>query len=80
MYSYLKFGGIVQTLLTKTDYTELSDSNLIETDALHLTNKLYSQFLFEPQVMKRISSNKNGESIPDEIIERIIQGSLLNDK
>ncbi|CAF0898385.1 unnamed protein product [Brachionus calyciflorus] len=70
-----EFGGVIQTLLTKTSFTELSDKSLIETDALNLTNKLFNRLIYVPQIMKLISTNKNGDSLPNEFLERITKAN-----
>lgn len=69
---FSEFGKCVQILLTKTDYTELSDHNSVETDAYGLTSKLYSKFLYEQEVMKLISAHqKTGDVLPTEQLARL---------
>lgn len=71
---FAEFGKCVQILLTKTSYTELSDHNSIETDAFGLVSKLYSKFLYTPEVARLISANQSGASLPVEMLERLKAG------
>jgi len=66
-----KFGKCVQILLTRTDYTELSDHTSIETDAFGIVSKLYSKFLYTPWVMSLISGHQNGDTLPPEMLQRL---------
>lgn len=77
---FSEFGKCVQILLTKTNYTELSDHNSIETDAFGLSSKLYSKFLYTPEMMNLISSHQQtGDTLPVDMIERLKNGqSNLN--
>lgn len=64
----IKFGGVIQTLLTKTDYTETSDRFMIETDAANLNNHLFRRLVYVPQVINLISA----KPMPQELLTRLI--------
>jgi oligopeptidase A len=70
-----KFGKVIQTLLTQTQYTDLSDCNSVESDAFGLSQKLFDRLLYVPEVMNLISAHKNtGEPLPIDMLERLKQG------
>jgi oligopeptidase A len=67
---FTEFGNVLQILTTDTPFTQLSDRNSIEFDSFYLTPMLFEKFLFQPEVMKLISSNKsNGSSLTDNLFQ-----------
>lgn len=62
----------MQTLLTNTKYTEYSDPNTVELDALEVSNKLFQKLAFVPEVIKLVSAHTNtGESLPVDLLTRL---------
>jgi len=73
---FSEFGKVIQTLLTQTQYTDLSDCNSVESDAFGLSQKLFDRLLYVPEVMNLISAHKNtGEPLPIDMLERLKQGN-----
>jgi len=69
-----KFGKALQTLMAKTNYTETSDQNSIESDAANLTSKLFERFAHVPQILNMVSAHLNdGKPVPTELFERIVK-------
>lgn len=73
-----KFGGITQSLLTSTNFTDTSDKNSIELDAANLNNQLFEKFVYMPEIIKLISAHVNtGDPLPKEIITGLKNGLLI---
>ena len=76
MNLFQKFGKVIQTLLTQTEFVETSDYNSVENDAFGLSQKLFERLLYVPEVMNMISAHKNtGEPLPTDILSRLKQGN-----
>ena len=76
-YGEIQFGKVIQTLLTKTPFTELSDYNSVECDAFGLSQKLFDRLLYVPEIMNLISAHKNtGEPMPTDMLNRLKHGKL----
>ena len=75
-YFRCQFAKCVQILLTKTSFTELSDHSSVETDVSGVISKLYSKFLFKPEVMSMISAHqKTGDQMPKDMLSRLKQSN-----
>ncbi len=67
----------MQILLAKTNYTDLSDPSMIETDMFGITSKIFEKILYQPVIMNLISANQNtGEPMPAEMLQRLKDGKL----
>ena len=77
-FACIKFGGVIQILLTSTQYTDTSDQNSVEIDAVNLNNQLFERFVYMPEVIKMVSANvTTGEALPGEILQ-LLKGSNAN--
>ena len=69
---------MIQTLLTQTPFTDLSDYNSVESDAFGLSQKVFDRLLYVPEVMNLISAHKNtGEPMPIDMLKRLKQGKIF---
>jgi len=60
--------------MAKTNYTETSDQNSIESDAANLTAKLFERFAHVPQILGMVSAHLNdGKPVPLELSERLVK-------
>jgi len=69
---FSEFGRAVQILLAETDYTELADLNLGESDASNLTNKLFEKLVYVPEMIEKVSGHvQTGEQLPEVILDQL---------
>lgn len=69
---FSEFGKLIQILLTRTQFVELSDANAIELDSSYLTPRVFLKLLYQPQIIKLISGHvSNGEPLPLEYVDKL---------
>ncbi|OQV19285.1 putative cytosolic oligopeptidase A [Hypsibius exemplaris] len=69
-----KFGSSMQHLLTTMPYGDISGTNNVEWDALHVCGSTMRMLLQSPVVLKRLSRHiDTGKEIPDDLVRRLYQ-------
>jgi oligopeptidase A len=69
-----EMGHGLHHLLSKVEEEFYSGFNNVEQDAVEIPSQLMENFVYEKDVLKKLTSHiKTGESIPDELIEKIIK-------
>jgi thimet oligopeptidase len=68
-----EFGHALHALLGATQVVSLSGTNT-KTDFVELPSQLLEEWLWDKQILKRVSSHyQTGLSLPDDLIDRIVQ-------
>ena len=71
-----EFGHAIHAILGRTDIASFSGTN-VKTDFVETPSQMLEEWISDKEMLKKISSHyKTGESLPDEIIDKII--SLKN--
>lgn len=67
-----EFGHVLHNALTKSKYSAFSGTN-VSWDFVEAPSQMLERWAWDPQVLKKISKHyKTGESLPDELIKRMI--------
>lgn len=67
-----EFGHVLHNALTRAKYSAFAGTN-VSWDFVEAPSQLLERWAWEPQVLKKISKHyKTGESLPDDLIERMI--------
>lgn len=73
-----EFGHLMQLMLTEVGYVDVAGTSGIEWDAVEVASQLNEYWLYQPQLLKKMSSHhETGESIPDELIEKILKAKTF---
>ncbi|XP_076222898.1 uncharacterized protein LOC116428223 isoform X2 [Nomia melanderi] len=69
---FQKFGRMLQHILTKVDYAELSGLTNVEWDAAYISDHFFENWLYEPSILHQISSHYDTkESLSAEMIKTL---------
>ena len=67
-----EFGHVLHNALTKSKYSAFSGTS-VSWDFVEAPSQMLERWAWDPQVLKKISKHyKTGESLPDELIKRMI--------
>lgn len=73
-----EFGHALQAILSRAPYKSLAGTN-VDRDYVEMCSQINEHWAFEPEVMKKYAKHYvTGESIPDELIEKIVKASKFN--
>lgn len=75
---YHEFGHALHGLLANTQYEMLSGTN-VKRDFVELPSQILENWATDPQALKMFAKHyKTGETIPDELINKVIESSYFN--
>jgi len=73
-----EFGHIMHQTLTRAPYASLSGTS-VARDFVEAPSQMLEDWVWDKQMLKKISRHyKTGESLPDDLIERMLQGRDFN--
>lgn len=76
--TFHEFGHALQSMLTTAPYKSLSGTN-VDRDYVELSSQFNEHFAFTPEMLKKYAKHyKTGETIPDELIEKLNAASKFN--
>ncbi len=67
-----EFGHALHAILGSTELASCSGTN-VKTDFVEMPSQMLEQWLWDPEILRKTSSHyKTGQSLPDQLIEKII--------
>ena len=76
--TFHEFGHALQAILSTAPYKSLAGTN-VDRDYVEMSSQMNEHFAFTPELLKSYAKHyKTGETIPDELIEKINKASKFN--
>ena len=75
--AFHEFGHALHGLLTKCHYASVSGTN-VTRDFVEMFSQFNENWAFQPEMLARYAKNAQGETIPDELVQKILAAKKFN--